>query len=306
MDIVFIDICDNKEIFNISNYNQKNINIIKIKLGKKFIENLLLFETHINIRKKNKDNKDNKNISKKNKLSTLKIDNLFCYIRCIYYYDLSIKYSKKIKNYINDGIIIYSTEIQKNNYNIYIEKYLLNKCKYKGIEHKNTIKENVFKNIDLFITKNDINKNKLRILLILDNIFNLDYNKIIECIQKYKFLDILCVNNNLVEIQKNIRNINNEYGTSIEIINRFNILNYDIYININVDKGYFFEHYIVNKKSRYIDLNDSSTDEYNICYINYEQYINQKNFNISVDSDRYSMLDIGYMYKKYKDLTNSI
>ena len=305
MNIVFIDIFDTKEILNISSYGKNSINILTLKLNKKLIEKLVLFDKYIS--NKNKKKTIKKYIKDKNELSTFKIDNLFCYISCVYYYILSYIYSRKLKKYINDdSIIIYSKEIQKSNLVKYINKYLLNLCKYKVIKHQNTIKYNVFRNIDLFIKNNNLDINKLKILLIVDNISNLDYNKIIEYIQKYKFIDILCIRDVLIDTKDKISNINNEYGTSIEIINRVNILNYDIYINIDVNKKYFLEHYIVNKKSKYIDINDSTTDEYNSLYINFNEYVEKNNFNILVDIYRYNMLDIGYVCQKYKDLTNSI
>ena len=61
-----------------------------------------------------------------------------------------------------------------------------------------------------------------------------------------------------------IDEINEEYGTTIEIIQKRNIQDYNVCLMYsNIDKSEFTSHYILGKNSKYLDINNEEEDIYN-------------------------------------------
>lgn len=66
------------------------------------------------------------------------------------------------------------------------------------------------------------------------------------------------------KLSTSIDELNDEFGSTIDIIQRRNIQEYNIYLMFSkVKKEDFYSHYILRKKSKYIDLNNADDDIYN-------------------------------------------
>ena len=198
------------------------------------------------------------------------------------YDELNDEYKDNIKQYVYD-ILSYDD------------------IKINEIKSINKMYENDIKHIDEYIKKAKINENKLKILLILNEYSDYTEEKIKEYISKYKFVDILKMPNiSKVEYKKildSIEKINEEYGSTIDIITKKNIQEYQIYIMYsNVDKDYFFSHYILRKKSNYIEMKNVDFDKYNEGINEFEKnesYILTLATRLGLDIKRYSKNKVG-------------
>lgn len=165
----------------------------------------------------------------------------------------------------------------------------------------NKMYENDVKYIDEYVKKAKINENKLKILVVLNEYSDYIEEKIKEYITKYKFVDILKMPNiskvDYKKIYDSIEKINEEYGSTIDIITKKNIQEYQIYLMYsNVDKDYFFSHYILRKKSCYIEMKNEDFDKYNEGVYEYEKntsYILTLANRLGIDMDRYSKNKVG-------------
>ena len=184
----------------------------------------------------------------------------------------------------------------------YISNIIANdEINIKEIISNNEMYINDVKYIEQYLNDTKTNKNKLKILIVLNDIKNYDEEKIKEYISNYKFVDILKMSNiNKFEhkkIQDSIENINEEYGSTIDIIQRRNIQDYHIYIMFSdVSEEYFNSHYILRKKSKYIDMRNEDMDIYNNNILEYEKnksYILTLTQRLNIDINKYSKNKIG-------------
>jgi hypothetical protein len=161
--------------------------------------------------------------------------------------------------------------------------------------------ENDIKYIEEFIEMSKVNKNKLKILLILNDIKDYKDEKVREYITKYKYVDILKMPNitktQYKDILSSIESINEEYGSTISIIQKRNIQEYHILIMYSkVSYEYFSTHFILRKKSKYIDMKDEDFDKYNVNICEYEKnksYMLTLSSRLNMDLSRYSKNKIG-------------
>lgn len=130
--------------------------------------------------------------------------------------------------------------------------------------------------IDTFLKQKNIEIPKASILLVLNHLIDFKIDKVIEYIQKYKYVDIL----RLQDISKReyrsllekVNQINNEYGTTLEIIQRRNIVEYDVYICYSkIDIEEFKEHYLLNKEAKLIDITDEEQDTLSLSYRTFQK-----------------------------------
>jgi len=178
--------------------------------------------------------------------------------------------------------------------------------KINEINVDNQMYENDIKHIEDYINTSKINRNKLKILLVLNDISDYNEEKIKEYITNYKFVDILKMPNiNKLEvgrIKQNIDEINEEYGSTIEIISKKNIQENSIYIMYsNVSYDYFTSHYILKKRSKYIDMKNEDLDLYNNNVLEFERnksYILTLAERLNIDITRYSKNKIGSVIKE--------
>ena len=152
-----------------------------------------------------------------------------------------------------------------------IKEYILrlfrlnNLTVYEELNIKNNLKRKDVVYMDKYINDNKIDLCKLKILIIINDLRDFDENKLLEYISKYKFVDVLKTKNinkyDSSKLQKFIKNINNEYGTTIELIGKRNIQKYNIYLMYSkMDRNIFIQQYILNGKSLYLDMNDIDMD----------------------------------------------
>lgn len=174
----------------------------------------------------------------------------------------------------------------------------------KYIASINNLREKDMHYIERYIVENNVDKNKFKILMIVDNIKDLEIENIKKYIEEYKFLDILRMQNisknDYKKMSKFIDEVNNEYGTSIEIIQKRNIQNYDFYILYSKNrKEYFNSHYILNKKSYTLDITDVDDDILSREYKLYEKnkgYITTLFDRMSINKENFYKTDLGSLY----------
>ncbi len=178
-------------------------------------------------------------------------------------------YIKKYLNKIEKLNIVFSKEIDNN---ILYRKKILEffnideKILFNVVEVNNTMVKNDIQYINNYIDENEVNKNKLKILMILNDISDYNQEKLLEYISKYKFVDILKMDGiskiDHTSLRNKIDSINKEFGTSIEIISKKNIQHYDVYAMYSkISKLDFITKYILKKESKYIDINNPDEDE---------------------------------------------
>lgn len=293
MNTLFIDISNlgvkdkYEKKFSLSNIKYKaKSNILKYEL----IEDILKTGVITN----NISLKINKDILEK--LVTRKND-----IRRIYF-EKELK--NKIKN-IDNLNIVFSNYFDNEDTDIY-KKYIFNilKKKREDLHLKEIVIDNKMTNhltayIDDYVKEFAINQNKLRILAIFNNINDYSEEKLKEYISKYKFIDVLKMNGiNKIDYKKmsnSIDNLNEEFGSTIDIIQRRNIQEYNVYLMFSkVPKEEFYSHYIIRKKSKYIDLNNADEDIYNE---NIKQYKKNK-YELSTLFNRLELLDDNFSKNK--------
>lgn len=262
MNTLFIDISnlDSKtkaqKKFSLSNIKYKaKTNILKYELVEDFLKNGTM-TNNISL-KINKDILENIANNKKN-------------IRRLYF-ENDLK--NRIKN-IDKLNIVFSNYFENENGNIY-KNYIVNTLKkkredlsLKEILIDNKMSNHLTKYIDDYVKEHSINQNKLKILAIFNDINDYSEDKLKEYILRYKFIDVLRMNGiNKIDYKKlstSIDELNYEFGSTIDIIQRRNIQEYNIYLMFSkVKKEDFYSHYILRKKSKYIDLNNADDDIYN-------------------------------------------
>lgn len=181
----------------------------------------------------------------------------------------------------------------------------------KEIVISNKMSINDIKYINEYVKKENINPNKLKILVAIDDITDYSNNKMIEYISNYKYVDILKMSGidkiRYKNLSENIDKINNEFGSTIEITQKRNIQEYDVclmYSKVNHED--FKSHYILRNKSKVIDMHDEEQDKLNDNIKAYEknkEYIETLFNRIDVDLASYSKNKLGALMLEEKDLT---
>ena len=149
--------------------------------------------------------------------------------------DINVVFSKKF-----NGMDYIRNEIKK------ILHIINGNCKY--IKSDNDLKNHDSIYLKNYILNNKIDKSKFRILVVVDDIKDFEKEKLKEYLEEYKFVDILRMSNiskgDYKRLSKEVNDINNEYGSSMEIIQKRNIQNYDFYIIYSQNrKKYLISHY---------------------------------------------------------------
>lgn len=287
MNNIFID-------FKEDNYEANKSNKLKNKLFKYIVKDDILNgelskNTYITI-----DEEYIQNQLKRNKYS---------------WYDKLLKFNINRKYKKNDSVnLIFSKKFDKY---LKVKEYILDLFRlnritlYDELVIPNNLKANDMIYIDKYISDNKKDLTKLKVLIILDNIDDYDENKLLEYISKYKFIDILITKNiNKYEynkLLKNIQKINNEYGTSIDTIQKRNIQKYDVYlVYSDLDRIEFSQKYILSSKSLYINMLDSDLDvlsEEYICYERYEPEILTLLARLGINASHFSKVKLGFLFK---------
>lgn len=153
--------------------------------------------------------------------------------------------------------------------------------------------------------KKDINK--FRLLIVIDYLKDFDINKLKKYIEKYKFVDILRMQNitktEYKRLNEIVDKVNEEYGSSIEIIQKRNIQDYDFCVLLSSNiKEYFKSHYILGKDSYVLDITDVDNDILSKEYKSYQRnkgYIETIFNRMNLSMDNFLKTDIGSIYLHY-------
>lgn len=289
MNSIFID-------FKYDNNDDNNIRLNKIRnkyfkyiVKDDILDNVLSKNTYITIEKEYIQNQQKK------------------YKYSIYDRLLKIIINKKFKR-SEEVNIIFSKEFDK--YKT-LKDYILNLfrlnsiTRYDEVSIVNKIKENDLIYIDKYISDNEKDLNKLKILVVVNDIKDYDEIKMLEYISKYKFVDILITNNinkiDLKKIEKHIDGVNNEYGTTIDIIKKRNIQKYDVYLVYSaLNKTEFKQQYILSSSSLYINMKDLDSDilsEEYLLYKRYEPEIITLLNRLNIKKENFSKVKLGFLFK---------
>ena len=263
--------------------------ILKYSIVDDILNNKLVKNTYIAIDKNYLENKKNKNQY-----------NL---------YDKIFKHVVNFKYSINDEVNVIFSNLFDND--SYIKSFILDLLRlnnltiYNEVLNKNTLKENDHKHIKEYLKTRSKEIDKLKLLMVIDNINDFNKEKFIEYISKYKFVDILKTKNingyDYRKLLNYIQNINKEYGTAVEIKQKRNLQNYDVLlIYSKINKVDFCEKYIVSNESLYLDFTDIDSDIYNDWYLVYKRYepevltlLNRLN----IKENNFSKQKLGYIFK---------
>ncbi|MEG1204121.1 MAG: hypothetical protein RSE00_02475 [Clostridia bacterium] len=317
MNTLFIDEKTKKEkkLINEENnkYEEKDIKKIKIdkkenNIFKKILFRILKFEFCFDILEKTSTN-NTMYLS----LDKKYIDDIICgKKRKITRFMLKVYIHSITKNFENiDLLFSKSLDIKDNKSSL--KKYIISiiqntsKLNIGEITENNTMKKNDLIYIDTYIKSKKISLNKLKILVILNQKQDYINDKIVEYISKYKFVDILKMNNitkiDYKYVQEKVTKINDEYGSTIDIIQKRNISNYNVYINYsNVEKQAIMSHYILKKQSKFINMKDAEEDILGISCKTYQKgkYELETLFNrMGIDANNFSKNKLGnWLLKK--------
>lgn len=178
---------------------------------------------------------------------------------------------------------------------------------YNCVEVENNLKSIDMQYISRYILENKIDVNKFKILLVLDKLKDFDLDKLREYITNYKFVDILktvsVTKSEYNRLSKVVDKINDEYGSSIEIIQKRNIQNYDYYILYSSNiKEKFKSHYVLNKNAYILDITDVDDDILSKEYKSYEKhrpYLETLFNRLSINLESFKKSELGRLYIKY-------
>lgn len=173
--------------------------------------------------------------------------------------------------------------------------------KVKVMKQDNTMEVNDIHYMEEYIKAEKLNLNKLKILVVINDINDYKEEKLKEYIAKYKFVDILRMGGiTKMQYQKivdSVNRINEEYGSTIEITQKRNVQEYAIYVMYSkVTKEEFISHYIIRKKAKYLEMKDADQD---VHHENMKEY-NKKKYDIEtllkrikLDINRFSQNKLG-------------
>ena len=208
-------------------------------------------------------------------------------------YDRIFKFMVNLKYSVNDEVNVIFSNLFDNESNI--KSFILDLLRlnsltiYKEIKNKNTLKINDVKYINEYIKKIIKEIDKLRLLIVIDNINDFDEEKFKEYISKYKFIDILKTKNiNRYDYKKllsYVQRTNTEYGTTYSKLNKLN----------------FCEKYIVSRDSLYLDFTDIDSDIYNDWYLVYKRYepeILTLLDRLKIEVNNFSKQKLGFIFKQ--------
>ena len=223
----------------------------------------------------------------------LKLKKYFKNIDClniIFSKELEIKKYEKYKNYIL-AIIGEICDIDIN-----------------YIEPKNNMLIHDMKYISEYLIKNNISIDKANLLVLLGYINSIVEEKIVEYITNYKFLDIFvedCISDfEYSKIKNFIEKINNEYGTTIDIVKGNDLKDYNVCISF-LDKSKFeiISKYVFSRNFKYIDINNEEFDylDKNVAtYIKYENEIKIWFDKMDINVNEFNKNSIGQLYNILK------
>ncbi len=241
------------------------------------------------------------NKSKLNKISNIKYNenkSLINKIEIKIYEWLLYKLIKnETKNDKTDIRYIFSNNLNVTDKQVRYLSAALENMKIKPNISVNEMEINIFKYVDEYSIKNNINKQNIRMLFVYKDVNNVDLNLISNAVKEYSKVNIYLKGSFNKTLINNINSINDSEGCMIEIIkyNKKAFLDYDI-IYYPDDNRINYPRMRINKKALVIDLESAQTDKFNtnIIFLN---NIKNNTDTINCLKERYGLLPIACVLK---------
>lgn len=214
---------------------------------------------------------------------------------------LSWKFKKQEKIHVVWSRYFDQPENEKDIQNVVSLLQGIPELEIKIIKQDNTMEVNDMDYIEEYIKAEKLNLNKLKILVVINDIKDYKEEKLKEYIATYKFVDILRMGGitkmQYQKIVESVNLINEEFGSTIEITQKRNVQEYAIYIMYSkVTKEEFISHYIIRKKAKYLEMKEADQDvhhenmkEYNKNKYDIETLLKR----IKLDINRFSQNKLG-------------
>lgn len=199
------------------------------------------------------------------------------------------------KNSLIGYFAIYSNDLKKKQYvKEYIEKFLASHSINEYV-NTNSVEENLDKYIEEYINKNSIKKENINPLIIVHDIENLNFDLINNLNEKYKEVNIYTKIKPNKRFLNKIKNINDEYGSCIGVLNKSDrdFKKYNIYIFVDKSRSEYAGCKL-NKKAGFIDFTNKENDRFNKNYIKLEN---------EIKNNKYSGVKIKELYELYGKIT---
>lgn len=270
---------------------------------------LSFFVNYINDYSNNKNKSKGKSKNKDKKISVVFKEKFFKHS-----FDKKIKNMFKEIKYLN---VVFEDSLDE--YFVYIGKYIQNLCgiSINVIKKENTMLKHDIAFIDEYVENNEdlVTYDNLKILVVIDNITDTISKKIEEYITRYKFVDVCQNTSNIVcskGLEKLVLSLNEEYGSTIEVISKKDLSEYNICICfVNEKKDNMNVKYIFDKKSKYIDMLNADEDYLNENVIEYNKNIEiikkwlDFNDEFCFDINKFSKTKLGKVYSLIKDVNTA-
>lgn len=269
---------DRKDIkFNINNIGNEEY-ILEIKISNKISSEILRY-----------NNLNKENINKKESFVT----------KFLRRYHMK-SFTKNLKKIITLNSLSDSFAIFSNNINVEIRKYLkdiLNEFNINEYVCENTMQSNLWKYIEEYKGKNDFSDCDIIPAILIENTEYLDFDMLEDINLKYKEISILVQGRLEKSFVNKINDINEEYGSCIEIVKKMpkDLKRFNVYIFVDKSKLEYVK-YKFNKKSCYVDFTNRENDRYN------EKYLKLKE---NIENGKYYINKINEMYELYGKITVS-
>lgn len=191
---------------------------------------------------------------------------------------------RKILKYFTESkhikyLYCFSNEIQNQKSKTeYLEK-IMESLKLNKYTFESEMKQNINKYIKEYSSKKNLKEQELKVLLLVKEENNIDYNLVVKLIKKYKEVNILLAQKSLSLVTNKLKNINDEYGTTVDVSNKNakKLKEYDVYIFID-RRSTEFSNYRIAKKACNIELTTKESDKYNSNYIELEKKVKEGNY----------------------------
>lgn len=168
----------------------------------------------------------------------------------------------------------------------------------KKIASLNEMDRNIFKYIDEYGIKNNINIQDIRMLFVYKDINNIDLNVIREAVKLYKKVNIYLKGNVNKKLLEDIDRINDSEGSVVEVIkyNKKAFIDYNVIYYVD-DYKINYPRMRLNKKSLTIDLEDSKKDKFNSNIILFNKIENKTDITGYIVK-RYGVLPMAYVLRQ--------